>query len=375
MKVLVADDQPDVLSALRLLLKGEGFETRLVSSLGDILTALQKDAFDLLLMDMNYTRDTTSGEEGLDLLDKLRQMDTSPVVIVMTAWGSIELAVEAMRRGATDFVMKPWENAKLVSTLRKHADSAAGRNGGFSRPQQTDLNIARRVQQKLLPQQPAELATIEFSAQCVQAGAVGGDYYDFLDLGGRETLFVLADVCGKGVPAALLMANLQATLRSRFSLPERGDLGSLMRDVNHLFFKSTEPEHFATVFLGVYDDQTRELRYVNCGHTPPVLLRRRGEVERLDTTATVLGAFAAFRCLEARTTIGSGDLLAAFSDGVVEARRVDQEQFGAERVVEALRTAASAPVSEVPARILDTVAGFSAYGQEDDLTMLVARGR
>jgi sigma-B regulation protein RsbU (phosphoserine phosphatase) len=171
------------------------------------------------------------------------------------------------------------------------------------------------------------------------------------------------------------MANLQATFRSRFSLPRQRDLAAMMRDVNLLFYQSTEPEHFATVFLGIYDDGTRELRYVNCGHTPPVLLRGDGYIERLDTTATVLGAFMAFACQEACTRIGAGDLLAACSDGVIEARRTDQEQFGAARLVEVLRSAESVPVSEVPAKVFQAVADFSGYGQEDDLTLLVARGR
>ncbi|MCW5979542.1 MAG: SpoIIE family protein phosphatase [Bryobacteraceae bacterium] len=373
MKVLVADDQPDVLAALRLLLKSDGFEARCVNSPGAILSSLELDSFDLLLMDLNYARDTTSGEEGLDLLAKLQQMETRPAVVVMTAWGSIELAVEAMRRGAADFVMKPWDNAKLLATIRKHAEPV--RPSPASHARLTDLNIARRVQQRLLPRQYAQSSTLEYSARCVQAGEVGGDYYDLLDLGGGQTLLVLADVSGKGVPAALLMAHLQATLRSRFLTPQPLRLPPMMREVNLLFYQSTEPEHFATVFLGIYDDQTRELRYVNCGHTPPVLLRSGGGLERLEPTATVLGAFAAFRCDEDSARIGAGDLFAAVSDGVVEARRADQEQFGATRLVNVLRAAASTPVTEVPAKVVEAVAEFSGYGQEDDLTVLVARGR
>ena len=379
-RVLVADDQPDIRSALRLLLKGEGFETRSVNSPAAVLASVQQETFDLVVMDLNYTRDTTSGEEGLDLLNKLRQIESAPLVIVMTAWGSIELAVEAMQRGAADFVMKPWENTKLVATLRKHAENAPRRRNGLAQPPHTDLSIARRVQQKLLPNKSVELTTLEYAAQCIQAGAVGGDYYDFLELGDGRTLFVLADVSGKGVPAALLMANLQATLRGRFSMPqEKGPrekgLAWLMREVNFAFYQSTVPEHFATVFLAIYDDRSRELRYVNCGHTPPVLLRRRGEVERLEPTSTVLGAFTAFRCEEAFTTVGAGDIVAAFSDGVVEARRADQEQFGTARVIEVLQGVEATSVLEMPEKILGAVASFSGYGQEDDLTLLVARGR
>jgi DNA-binding NtrC family response regulator len=117
-RVLIADDQPDVLIALRLLLKGEGYETESADSPNAILAAVENRDFDAILMDLNYTRDTTSGQEGLDLLYRIQALDSSVPVIVMTAWGSVELAVEAMRRGARDFIQKPWENARLLTILR-----------------------------------------------------------------------------------------------------------------------------------------------------------------------------------------------------------------------------------------------------------------
>lgn len=117
-RILIADDQPDVLEALRLLLKGEGYRIETVTSPADVLPALEAKDFDLLLMDLNYTRDTTSGQEGLDLLSRIKAADLSLPVVVMTAWGSVEVAVEAMRRGARDFIQKPWENARLLSVVR-----------------------------------------------------------------------------------------------------------------------------------------------------------------------------------------------------------------------------------------------------------------
>src|SRR6201994_948393 len=117
-RIVIADDQPDVLEALRLLLKGEGYETEAVSSPAAVLRALESRDFDAALVDLNYARDTTSGQEGLDLLTRIRSLDGAPPVVVMTAWGSVELAVEAMRRGARDFIQKPWENARLLTVLR-----------------------------------------------------------------------------------------------------------------------------------------------------------------------------------------------------------------------------------------------------------------
>src|SRR5579864_6842070 len=121
-RLLIADDQRDVLEALRLLLKPEGFAIEVVTSPSGVLDALESREFDAVLIDLNYTRDTTSGQEGLDLLSKIQAMDSTLPVIVMTAWGSVDVAVEAMRRGARDFIQKPWENARLLSVLRTQVE-------------------------------------------------------------------------------------------------------------------------------------------------------------------------------------------------------------------------------------------------------------
>lgn len=129
-KILIADDQPDVLEALRLLLKGEGFQSETVAAPAQIMTAIEARDFDVALIDLNYTRDTTSGQEGLDLLTQIQSVDPTLPVVVMTAWGSVDLAVEAMRRGARDFVQKPWENERLLSILWTQAElSRALRKG------------------------------------------------------------------------------------------------------------------------------------------------------------------------------------------------------------------------------------------------------
>jgi len=134
-RILIADDQPDVLTALRLLLKGEGFQIESATSPAGVLGAVENRDFDAVLMDLNYARDTTSGREGLDLLCRLQSLDSTLPVVVMTAWGSVELAVEAMRRGARDFVQKPWENARLLTILRTQIElgEALRRGSGWRR--------------------------------------------------------------------------------------------------------------------------------------------------------------------------------------------------------------------------------------------------
>ena len=150
-RLLVADDQPDVLEALKLLLKGEGFEVETAASPRAVLTAIEARDFDALLVDMNYTRDTTSGAEGLDLLSRVHAMDGAPPVVVMTAWGSIDGAVEAMRRGARDYVEKPWDNRRLLATLRTQVE--LGR--ALRRSQRLEIEN-RALRKEGLPQLIAE---------------------------------------------------------------------------------------------------------------------------------------------------------------------------------------------------------------------------
>ncbi len=154
--ILIADDQPDVLQALRMLLKGEGYKTKSVTSPPDILAAIEAQDFDALLLDLNYTRDTTSGREGLDLLAKIQGLDSTLPVIVMTAWASVETAVEAMRRGARDYIEKPWDNARLLTHLRTQIEL-----GRALRKSQRLEDENRRLRRQGLPELIAEAKAME----------------------------------------------------------------------------------------------------------------------------------------------------------------------------------------------------------------------
>jgi sigma-B regulation protein RsbU (phosphoserine phosphatase) len=234
-----------------------------------------------------------------------------------------------------------------------------------------ELQIARAVQSKLLPQQSPPLATLDYAGACIQARAVGGDYYDFLDLGPGRVGFVLADIAGKGISAALLMANLQASLRSLYPGADR-ELPRFLHSVNHLFVKNTEVTHYATVFFGVYDDASRKLLYVNCGHNPPLLLRATGEVEQLNATATVLGLFEPWDCSVAEIQMFPGDILAIYTDGISEASNRDEEEFGEARLISLLRQSKGLRPSELLNQILKSVQEFAPGEQADDLTTIIA---
>ena len=237
-----------------------------------------------------------------------------------------------------------------------------------------EMAVARTVQGRLFPQERPPLQTLDYCGDCVQARIVGGDYYDFLDMGPGEVGFVLADVAGKGVAAALLMANLQGSIRSYQSIGST-DLPRWLAAVNRHFYKHTERHLYATLFFGCYCDTTRKLRYVNCGHNPPLLLRRRGAEERLGATATVLGLFRDWECSVAETQLEAEDILCIYTDGITEAISQSGEQFGESRLVETLRQYRELDASAMLQNVERAVQQFTAGGQEDDLTLFMGRAR
>jgi len=235
-----------------------------------------------------------------------------------------------------------------------------------------ELQFAKQVQARLFPQLLPPLKTLEYSGMCIQARQVGGDYYDFLHLGGERLALVIGDICGKGMPAALLMANLQANLRSQSAIamdhPQR-----FLRSVNQLFYDNTIDSAYATLFFAEYDDSARRLRYVNCGHYPPLLLRSDNTLERLDSTGTVLGLFREWDCSTDERRLFPGDTLVLYTDGVIESFNDAGEEFGEQRLVEVLRRNRKQSPEAVQTAVLEEIRQFSPGEQHDDITLIVAR--
>jgi phosphoserine phosphatase RsbU/P len=355
-RILVSDDQHDILTALELLLKLNGYQTRKADSPGELLRAAQDGSFDLVLMDLNYTRDTTSGREGIELLAELRRIHSSslrvtPPIVVMTAWGNVELAVEAMRLGASDFVQKPWDNARLLQTLSRQLERSAEARIAEAKVR-SELEIASHVQQKLFPQHLKAVQGLDYAGQCIPAKVVGGDYYDFFDTGKSQLAFVLADVSGKGVAAAMLMANLQACFRTQFEAGVR-EPRELLQTANRLFFDSTPAAQYVTLFYGEYCSATERLQYVNCGHPAPMLIRSDGRLEQLESTGTVLGLFGDWRPAGVLDVhFGSGDFLLAFTDGITDAILPDGSEFGEDRLIDSAFQLRTLPAAEGIGRIV-----------------------
>jgi len=258
-------------------------------------------------------------------------------------------AVEAQRRAAA---------AKLESERRAAQE----------------MEIAKQVQTRLFPQTLPPLTTLDYSGICVQARQVGGDYYDFLDLGRERLGLLVGDISGKGIAAALLMANLQANLRSQCAIaldqPQR-----FLQSVNRLFYENSTDSAYATLFFAEYDDRVRRLRYVNCGHLSALVLRQDGTLERLHSTCTVLGLFRDWECSTAECPLSCGDTFVLYTDGITESFNGAGDEFGEQRLIHSLRQHREQSSPVLVASIIDDVRRFSPHEQSDDMTLIVARCR
>jgi serine phosphatase RsbU (regulator of sigma subunit) len=244
-----------------------------------------------------------------------------------------------------------------------------------------ELELARQVQARLFPQTQPALSTLEYAAVCIQARHIGGDYYDFLDLGRDQLGLVIGDISGKGVAAALLMANLQAHLRNqRATYSSRPFVPMVLEQpqrfllsINRLFYENTADSAFATLFFAEYNDKSRRLRYVNCGHLPALLLRHDDRLERLEPTCTVLGLFKSWECTAGERSLSPGDTIVFYTDGVTESFNEDGEQFGESRLLEALLQHRDLPAQRLLGPLVESVCSFSPREQHDDITILVAK--
>jgi serine phosphatase RsbU (regulator of sigma subunit)/predicted enzyme related to lactoylglutathione lyase len=262
------------------------------------------------------------------------------------------------------------EESRAVEGQRR----AAAAKVEWERRAAQELEIAKQVQTRLFPQTLPSLTTLDYSGTCIQARQVGGDYYDFLDLGQERLGLVVGDISGKGIAAALLMANLQANLRSQCAIvsdqPRR-----FLQLVNRLFYENSIESAYATLFFAEYDDRVRRLRYVNCGHLSALLLRHDGTLERLDSTCTVLGLFKEWDCSIGERLLSSGDTLALYTDGITESFNHAGEEFEEYRLVESLRRHREQCSPLLVASIVDDVNKFSPHEQSDDITLIVAKCR
>lgn len=246
--------------------------------------------------------------------------------------------------------------------------------------------LATEVQKRLFPEAWPLTSCIQLAGMCMPARGIGGDYYDFLDLGNRQVGVALADVAGKGIAAALIMSVVQASLRSLTDILN-GSLGELAAKMNRLLHRSTGSNSYATFFYAQVDEAKREMRYVNAGHNPPMLLRGPGwtsshvpfvasvaSVEELATGGTIIGMFAQAAYEEALLELRSGDVMILFSDGVSEAHNPAEEEYGEERLKALLRKVGHLSVNDMATAVMQELKNWMLDApQHDDLTFVLMK--
>ncbi len=366
--ILIAEDQEHVREALAMLLRGHGYEVLLCPSPAEALAAAQQNIPDLAMFDMNYQRDSTSGLEGLDLIQRLRALDATVPIIALTAWGNVDLAVSAMKHGASDFIEKPWRNDALLEKVRLLIGRAQELRSS-QRVSEYERQDAQQLQTRIVPQRHLVTQGVELFGDSVPAGVVGGDYFGVWQPAPDMLHFCVADVSGKGTPGALIAAMLYAsvsTLSSSSNSPE-----IVLAQVETTLRNQLGVGHYVTIFYGVLDLRTRVLHFVNAGHCPPILRRQNGSVESLAPTRPVLGFMLNEDFRSERLALAAGDRLLLYTDGVSEAANDSGEEFGHERLTELV---AGPPEEFLPqryAQIMTDVGKHAAGKFSDDATLLL----
>jgi sigma-B regulation protein RsbU (phosphoserine phosphatase) len=367
-RVLVADDQPEVLHAIALLLKSEGYESQTVMHPAAVLEALSTKNYDLLIMDLNYTLDTTSGAEGLNLITKIREIDPGLPVLVVTGWGTIELAVEALQRGASDFIQKPWTNSQLIQKSRElmqRGEQSRKAQVEADEEQQVSVEIQRKLLSLNLPPQHG----ITVSGDSRSMRYVGGDYCHLTRLSPSRFAVSIADVAGKGVPGALLTASLRGLEKSIVTADVQPQ--QLCTVLNEGLAEIMPVGKFVSFFFALVDTESRTLCYCNGGHNPPILARADGSIMELRVGGGVLGFFADWTYEQAQLTLESGDRLVLFTDGITESENSSDQEFGTDRLKQVVLEHRTGSAEDLQRQVMQSVTAHCGDQFQDDATVLV----
>ncbi|MEX2261767.1 MAG: SpoIIE family protein phosphatase [Bryobacteraceae bacterium] len=366
--VLVVRSRP---SAVLRTVFGQGVNWAQGVFLTMVLAAVMFFAVELvsLVIGVSITRTITQAVHNLyEGTEKIKEGDFSHRIAVS---GNDQLAeLSASFNGMT-------ENLERLIVVEKEKERL-----------QSEVEIAREVQQQLFPRTVPALKTLQLSGVCRPARMVSGDYYDFLLLHESAVALALGDVAGKGISAALLMAAIQSNLRTQLTagiataaaaggsgggMPNAFQAADLIGRLNRQLYDTTPPEKYATFFFGLYDDRDTTLTYINAGHLPPILIRG-GEPRLLEVTGTVIGAFPFVRYEEERIRLDSGDLLVAYTDGITEPENEYGEMFGEERLTDLLVKHWRESGEAITARIMEAVLQWTGSPElQDDMTVLLAR--
>jgi CheY-like chemotaxis protein len=393
-RILVVDDDPAVLRGLKDNLTFESYDVLTASDAERAYRLIHDERPDLVLMDVMLP-----GMWGSELCRRVRAEGVTTPIVMLTAKGDESDRVLGLDLGADDYVSKPFGVrelcARIRSILRGRRDAAAD-HGRLVH----ELQSAAEVQRTLFPRVRPSLRGLDCAGVCQPASMVGGDYFDYVPIDGVRIALALADVSGKGLPAALLMASLHGVIRAQAAstATRLGDLVSTINAVLRQGHDSVRPA-YVTMFYGVYDDETRVLEYVNAGHPPAVVLRgvrlpwpersrrqpdqsteRRVRLEPddfvipLPATSPPVGLFETIEASPERIQLEAGDSLVVYSDGATEAVNAAGDEFGRDRLIDLVAGLERGPAEALCDRVLDALEQHQAGArQHDDITVLCAR--
>ncbi len=375
--ILYVEDNADLRNHLRTLLQ-ENYNVFLAVDGNDGFIKAKKYKPDLIITDQMMPH--KSGRSLLREIRKDRELSLIPVIF-LTARAGTEARIESLDAGADDYITKPFDEGELLirirNILRAHAQEKelAELNRKLEvkvEEQMAELELAARIQKDLLPKQAPELSGYEIAGRNIPAKQVGGDYFDFICLDEHRLGICLGDVCGKGLPAALIMANLQATIRSQayFSLSAK----QCLERSNKLLARCLDKKTFASLFFAILDTQNNILRYANAGQNWPVIFSSGIKPAQLATSGLVLGVMENMLYEEEEIHINSGDLLLIYSDGIYEAMNEELEEFGEERLREIIVLYRARSANELIEKIISSVKIFTGgVPQNDDMTLIILK--
>ena len=363
-KVLVVEDEPGIALGLEDTLRLEGYDVEVIT---DGITAgvrMRPQTYDLIVLDVMLP-----GKSGFDLCREFRRVDERTPVILLTARTLEEDRIDGLDAGANDYVTKPFSPRELAARARGLLRYAAWSWRAETRLDD-ELRRARDVQRRLLPVSHPDVDALEYACVCRPATRVSGDYFDFTLLPSGRFAFLVADVAGKGMPAALLGASIQATIRA--APLDALSCGEVLEGANRAIFEESACSRYVTVFFALFDPPTRRLTYANAGHHPPFLARADGIV-RLNALTPPVGMFAVIQPEEVTLDLFDGDTLVVMSDGIPEAFDENGQEFGDHRVEALIDAWKGASTAELCRRIVDDAVAFAAGAPADDITVLSAR--
>ena len=359
-RIVVIEDDPAIRSGLEATLRSEAHDVLTAANGEDGYRLVRERQPDLVILDLMLP-----AMNGYEICGEMRRHGLVTPILMLTAQGQESSRVQGFDAGADDYVTKPFSVRELLGRVRAILRRSEGRSDLSN---QRELDQARLVQQRLLPTEIPQLAGLQISGRWSPARITSGDYFDVFALGDSVMAVCIADVCGKGMPAAMLMANLQAAVKSHASSAMRPR--DVCDQINRLMCRNIGAQGFISLFYAVIESPSNRLTYCNAGHNPPLLVSRDGSICRLDSGGGLLGVFEQWSYEEREIALRAGDLFLMYTDGITESRNPADEEFGEDRLIELLRQFESNDAAALADQVVSSAHRFSNGHIDDDLTVV-----